>query len=120
MLRRYGPPLLGVVLVVAVGFVLHRELRDIPTHQILAYAQSLPVSVVAFSLLLSAISYLVLTAYDALALVYLDHWIPYRRISLASFVGYVVNHNLGPIFLGGSAVRYRLCLLYTSDAADEN
>ncbi|MDG2305139.1 MAG: bifunctional lysylphosphatidylglycerol flippase/synthetase MprF [Candidatus Binatia bacterium] len=108
ILRRYGPPLLGVVLVVGVGFVLHRELRDIPTHQILAYARSLPTTAIAISLLLSALSYIVLTAYDALALVYIDHWLPYRRISMASFVGYVVNHNLGPIFLGGSAVRYRL------------
>lgn len=108
LLRRYGPPLLGVVLVVAVGFILHRELRDIPTHQILAYAQSLPTTAVAIALALSALSYVVLTAYDALALVYLDHWLPYRRIAMASFVGYVVNHNLGPIFLGGSAVRYRL------------
>lgn len=108
LLRRYGPPLLGVVLVIAVGVILHRELRDIPTHQILVYAQSLPVSVIAFALFLSALSYVVLTAYDALALVYIDHWLPYRRIAMASFVGYVVNHNLGPIFLGGSAVRYRL------------
>ncbi len=108
LLRRYGPPLLGVVLVIAVGVILHRELRDIPGHQILAYAQSLPVTVIALSLVLSALSYIVLTAYDALALVYLDHWLPYRRIAMASFVGYVVNHNLGPIFLGGSAVRYRL------------
>ncbi len=108
LLRRYGPPSLGVVLVVAVGFILHRELRDIPTHQILVYARSLPVSAIVLSLALSALSYLILTAYDALALVYIDHWLPYRRIAMASFVGYVVNHNLGPIFLGGSAVRYRL------------
>lgn len=108
LLRRYGPPLLGVVLVIAVGFILHRELRDIPTHQILLYAQGLPVSVIALALLLSGLSYVVLTAYDALALVYIDHWLPYRRIAMASFVGYVINHNLGPIFLGGSAVRYRL------------
>lgn len=107
-LRRYGPPVLGAALVVGVGFLLHRELRDIPVDEILAYARSLPPWAIVLSLLLAAASYFVLTAYDALALVYLDHWLPYRQISLASFVGYVINHNLGPVFLGGSAVRYRL------------
>lgn len=108
LLRRYGPPLVGVVLLVGVGVLLHRELRDIPTHQILAYARSLAPSSIALSIVLSAVSYLILTAYDALALVYLDRWMSYGRIAMASFVGYVVNHNLGPVFLGGSAVRYRL------------
>jgi len=106
--RRYGPPLLGVVLLVAVAVVLHRELKNIPIHDVVAYLRALPPPRIALALALSAVSYAVLTAYDALALAYVQHWLGYGKIALASFVGYVLNHNLGPIFLGGSAVRYRL------------
>lgn len=108
LIRRYGPPLIGVVLLVSVGIVLHRELRETPTGQILDYARGLPLLTIAASLALSAVSYVVLTAYDVLALRYVGRHLPYPRIAMASFVGYVVNHNLGPVFLGGSAVRYRL------------
>jgi phosphatidylglycerol lysyltransferase len=58
------------------------------------------------AVLLTAANYLVLTGYDALALRYIHHALPYRHIALASFIGYAFSNNLS--LLAGGAARLRL------------
>jgi len=56
--------------------------------------------------LLTAVSYLLLTCYDALALRQLKLRVPYRTTALASFTSYAVSFNLGFPLLTAGTVRY--------------
>lgn len=55
---------------------------------------------------LTILNYLTLTASDSLALRYIGHRIAYRKLALASFIGYAFSHNT--TIVGGSAARYRI------------
>jgi len=57
---------------------------------------------------LAAASYSLLTLYDLLALHHIGRTLPYRRVMLASFIGYAFSHTLGFGSLIGPAVRYRI------------
>lgn len=65
-------------------------------------------SQIASAVGLSALSYGLLTGYDALALRQMKQSIPYRITALASFASYAVSFNLGFPLLTGGAVRYRI------------
>jgi uncharacterized membrane protein YbhN (UPF0104 family) len=57
---------------------------------------------------MTALSYLALTGYDALAVRQLDLKVPYRRTSLASFASYAISFTLGFPLLTAGTVRYWL------------
>ncbi len=54
----------------------------------------------------TALSYLLLTGYDSLALKRLGLSIPYRTTALASFTSYSVSFTLGFPIVSGGTVRY--------------
>ncbi len=61
---------------------------------------------IAMALLLTAVSFLALTGYDALALRQLKLHVPYPTTALASFTSYAISFTLGfPLFTAGT-VRY--------------
>lgn len=66
----------------------------------------MPFKVLIFAAVLTISDYLVLTVYDILALRYIQRPLEYRRIAMASFIGYVFSHNA--TIVGGSAARYRI------------
>ena len=61
---------------------------------------------IAMAFGLSALSYVALTGYDALALRHLRIRVPYRLTALASFASYAVSFTLGFPLVTGGAVRY--------------
>jgi uncharacterized membrane protein YbhN (UPF0104 family) len=61
---------------------------------------------ISLAVLFTALSYMLLTCYDALALRQLGLKIPYRTTALASFTSYAVSFNLGFPLLTGGTVRY--------------
>lgn len=105
--RRIGP-LAGLVLFAVALWVLLGELRHYSYHQVLHQFRSLPSGQVALALVLTAVSYLLLTGYDTLGLRYARHRLPYRRTALASFVGYAFSNTIGYSLISGGSVRLRL------------
>ena len=61
---------------------------------------------IGLAILFTAISYCLLTCYDALALRQLKLQVPYRTTALASFTSYAVSFNLGFPLLTAGTVRY--------------
>jgi uncharacterized membrane protein YbhN (UPF0104 family) len=61
---------------------------------------------IALSFAFTALSYLALTGYDALALRHLKIKVPYRLTALASFASYAFSFTLGFPLVTGGAVRY--------------
>jgi phosphatidylglycerol lysyltransferase len=99
---------LGLLLFGAALGILHHYLWQYRYEDVVAELRGLPSRRVLAGLGLTLLSYVVLTGYDGLALAFIRHRLPYRRIAFASFIAYVFSHNVGPAFLGGSAVRFRL------------
>jgi glycosyltransferase 2 family protein len=95
------------VLVVAIAiFVLSRTLANLNMAELRSALAATSTRQIALGLGFTALSYLILTGYDALALHQLKLKIRYRTTALGSFASYAVSFTLGfPIFTGGT-VRY--------------
>jgi len=101
-------PLIGMGILCTALWVLHRELRQFYYHDIVAELHALPLSSILPATLLTILSYWLLTGYDALAVRYIRHPLPYRQLALASFSSYAFSNSVGFPLLGSSAIRYRL------------
>jgi len=101
-------PLLVAALLGGAVWLLQHELRAYHYRDIRASLAAIPAAKVGLAILLTAVSYWILTGYDTLALRHLRRTLAYRRTALASFVGYAFAHNIGLSALGGAAPRYRL------------
>jgi phosphatidylglycerol lysyltransferase len=101
-------PLLVAALLAGAVWLLHRELRAYHYSDIRRSLAAIPAVRVGLAILVAALSYWILTGYDALALRHLGRQLAYRRTALASFLGYAFAHNIGLSVLGGAAPRYRL------------
>jgi len=93
---------------VAVAFyLLARDLKSYHYRDLMRQVWTLPHQHLLIALLLTAVAYAVLPGYDAIALSYVDHQLPARRIAFGSFIAYALSHSLGFPLLSGGPVRYR-------------
>jgi phosphatidylglycerol lysyltransferase len=107
-MRHTAGAVVGLLLfALALGLLTH-ELRQYHWADVAAALRALPPARVAAAALLTAFNYFALTGYDVLALHVVGRVLPYRRTAFASFVSYVVSHNVGASFLGGAAMRLHL------------
>jgi len=101
-------PLLGLLLFLAALWILRNELKEYHYQEVVRDLKSLPISHLLLGFGLTMLSYLIMTGYDALALHYVRYPLPYRKIALASFIGYAFSNNVGLSMIAGGTVRYRL------------
>ncbi len=102
-----GTILACVVFAVSI-WVIGRELRGFEYAEVWEYLREFPILYVLFALGLTALTFVVLTGYDALALRYVDAELSTRRIVFSAFIGYAVSQAIGNPLLTGGSVRYRL------------
>ncbi len=101
-------PFLGLSLFAVALWVLHHELKEYHYHDIVRHFKDLPANHFFLGLGLTIVSYFIMTSYDTLALRYIRYPLPYRKIALASFIGYAFSNNIGLSMLAGGSVRFRL------------
>ena len=89
-------------------WVIGRELQGFEYAEVWGYLRDLPLSYVVTALGLTALTFVVLTGYDALALRYVDGHLSTRRVIFSAFIGYAVSQAIGNPILTGGSVRYRL------------
>ena len=104
-------PLIAVAAFGIAAFLVYRALRQHSMSDILDSLRSISPGHLALGAALTAVSFLCLTGYDALAVRYTGRDLPYRKIALASFTALSIGHTLGLAALSSGAVRYRF---YTS------
>ncbi|MDP1861285.1 MAG: flippase-like domain-containing protein [Gemmatimonadaceae bacterium] len=104
---RWVPPLAVVSGFVLAAAVLHREMRTVRYADVAAAAAALPGARVVYALLLTALAYLALTRYDALALSYAKRRVSERRVMFGAFVAYAMSQTLGFALVTGGALRFR-------------
>jgi len=101
-------PLVGAVIFISVAWVMVHELRDLPLSDVAAYLSSLPLTNIALALALTALNFVVLSGYDALAMRYVNVELSYRRVAFSAFIGYAFSQAIGNPLITGGGVRYRL------------
>jgi len=99
-------PLFGFTLFILALVLIYPILRKYQYNDIIQQMRQIPGGCLALSLILTVLSYLLLTLYDVLALRYIGHSLAYSKTAIASFVSYVFSYNAA--VFGGTAVRYRI------------
>ena len=115
-------PFLKPLLILAIFGVALRVLQETLAHyryrDVIIYLGSLPADQIILAIALSMLGYLVMTGYDTLAFQYIKQPLPYRKIALASFIGYAFNNNVGLSGIVGGSLRYRLYTAWRLSAVD--
>lgn len=106
-MRLLGPAA-GLFLFGASLLALNHLLEEYHYADISAEVRSLPVRQLALGLALTALSYLVMSLYDVLAVRYLGRDIAWRRVVFVSSVSYAFSNTVGVSILTSGSVRYRL------------
>lgn len=86
--------------------VLWHIVTDIDLNELRSAFTAASLRQIGLAVLLTAVSYGLLTCYDAIALRQLKLQIPYRTTALASFTSYAVSFTLGFPLLTAGTVRY--------------
>ena len=87
-------------------FVLARVFAGLDVGALRAAIAATSAEQIAAACLLTCVSYLALTGYDALALRQIGAHVPYRITALGSFTSYAISFTLGFPLITGGAVRY--------------
>ncbi len=95
------------VLIAALSlFVLTRTLANVDLNALRGAIAATSAEQITAASLLTALSFLALTAYDGLALRQLRLRVPYRTTALASFTSYAISFTLGFPLITAGTVRY--------------
>ena len=105
-LRKIAGPALAAALFILAIQLLAREAKSISWDDFVAGMTGVPAVYLTFAAMLITLNYILLIAYDLLALRYLCRSLPLRRVALVSFVGFSLGNNLGTL-LAGAPLRFR-------------
>lgn len=101
-------PFISILFFVLAVWFLDQELRQYDISEILEQLSAIPNTYILFSVLLSFLSYLLLTCYDGLGVRYVGEDLSAARIVRAGFIGYAFSHNIGMALITGGSIRYRI------------
>ncbi|WP_099508140.1 bifunctional lysylphosphatidylglycerol flippase/synthetase MprF [Microvirga ossetica] len=108
-IMRWAAPVLVLGVIASITALLAELLSGLDFAAVTASAAQMPLPLIGLSLLFSAISYLALIGYDALALrVITDKRVHFTTIAMGSFTSYAIGHTLGFPLMTAGAVRWRV------------
>jgi uncharacterized membrane protein YbhN (UPF0104 family) len=113
-------PIVAIGLFVGAIWVLRRELREVPLHDILRTLAAISSLRLALALALTVAGYLALTAYDLVALRHLKRKLSLGKVVYTSFIAYALANNLPAAFIVGGSVRHRLYARWGVSTTDTN
>jgi uncharacterized membrane protein YbhN (UPF0104 family) len=88
--------------------VVFREFAGVSVRDVLARFAALPVRQIFAAAGLTAASYLLLTGYDFLALLYVGRRLRFRDVLYVSFTSFAFSNSIGFQLLSGGSMRYRI------------
>jgi phosphatidylglycerol lysyltransferase len=104
------PSIIGLTLFVGVLVVLWHQLSEVTWAALSADVVATPRRALVLALMLTTLSYLALSGYDLVAMMYIRKDLPRGRIGWVSFLACAVANNVGVAALSGASVR---CRFYT-------
>ena len=114
----YLGPLIGLLLFSTALWALHQALAEYHYQDVVAYLRRLPSLQLFAALLATALSYLVTTGYDWLALRYIRQPLPWSKVGFAALLSYAFSNSVGLSVLTSSSLRYRLYSSWGMTAVD--
>ncbi len=108
LLARLAGPFIGLALFAGALWVLHQALAEYRYQDVAVYLQRLPYPQLLAALLGTALSYLVTTGYDWLALRYIRRPLPWPKVGFAALLSYAFSNSVGLSVLTSSSLRFRL------------
>lgn len=111
-LKKFLPPVLGLILLGAIIFELHKVLAKVGLSAILAAFVATPLWVVVGAVGVLVCSMLIMTCYDLPGVLFARRAhecpdLPFYKIGLASFCAYALSHVLGASAITAAAIRLR-------------
>ena len=107
-MRKIVPSLLGFFLFCLSIWAISQKLEKYSIDDVLISLSNIPKINRLGAIALMTTSYLMTTAYDILAFIYIGFPLNYVKVALGAFTSYAISNNVGLSLLTGSAVRYRL------------
>jgi phosphatidylglycerol lysyltransferase len=104
-LRQALPVLIGVVVFGAALELLRHELHALTWRELTTDIFQTPTLHLGLALLLTALNYVVLAAYDWLALEGMGKRLPPARVMATSVLAYAISNSVGLGILSGASVR---------------
>ena len=96
------PVALGIAL-----WLVHRELQGYSLAQLIDLVFGFSPAVLLAALGLTLLGYLVLAAYDGIALHHVKRDLPWWQVLLAGFSSFAVSNTVGHALVSGGSLRYR-------------
>lgn len=106
--RIYAGPACSLILFTGALWTLGHEVQEVRLQHILSEIKAIPGERIGPAVVLTALSYTLMTGYDFLAIRFIQRALSTGQIALASFLGYTFSNNIGLSMLAGASVRYRL------------
>lgn len=106
--KRLVSYLLPAIIFTLALWTLDRQIHDLNLGYILKSINSIPLSHIGITILLTSLSYVALTGYDYLAARHINQTIPYKQVARTSFISTSISYTAGFNFLAGGNLRYRL------------
>ena len=107
VLRRLAGPLLSIAMLCLALWALHLLAREVNYHQVREYVHSLSHARLLLAALFTLLGYAAMTLYDRFAVASIGRKLPWRRITLISFISYAFSNAVGMSLLVSGSIRYR-------------
>jgi phosphatidylglycerol lysyltransferase len=101
-------PFFAIGLALAAFWLIEKELSQFHFGDVRRAMQQIAMGQLLAALGVTALSYFVLTGYDALGVRYIERKLPYRRVAFAAFEGFAFSQSFSGAGLTGASIRYRL------------
>jgi phosphatidylglycerol lysyltransferase len=99
---------LPIMIFVCALFIVHNQLKDQDLDNIISTLRTTPMWIVSVAFVLTLLNYLILAAYDGLALYFTGHTkIPLPKVIAAALLSYAISNNTGHAWAAGGSIRYR-------------
>ncbi|MBA2077034.1 hypothetical protein PCA_00725 [Rhodanobacter sp. PCA2] len=110
LLRRIAGPLLSVGMLCLALWALHLLARDVTYHEIRQYVESVSRTRLLMAIALTTLGFGVMSFYDRFGLEAIGKSLPWRRVTLISFISYAFSNAVGMSLLVSGSIRYRFYL----------
>src|SRR5699024_6376026 len=101
-------PFISIIFFGFALWFLHQELKQYEISEITSQLSGISNTHILLSVVISFLSYLVLTGYDGLGVKYIGEELEAGKIIRAGYVGYAFSHNIGLALITGGSIRYRI------------
>jgi len=104
----YVGAFISLIIVCAALWVMNNTLRSIQISDVIDQLKEISATSLILALLITCVSYWIVTGYDVVALDHVRRRVPYSRAALSAFLASTFGNNIGFAILTGTSIRYRV------------